>query len=105
VNDVGASLTRYRALLGEFDVQRAPLSGYGITLAILPLGTTTLTLVSPTRTPHEPAAGLASDVRKHLATRGEGVFAVALETQADDAARELARELTHGATLELVARS
>ncbi|WP_168793890.1 VOC family protein [Paraburkholderia aromaticivorans] len=105
VNDVEASLTRYRALLGEFNVQRAPLPGYGITIAILPLGTTTLTLISPVRASHEAATGLASDVRKHLATRGEGVFAVALQTQANDAARELSRELTHSATLELVARS
>jgi catechol 2,3-dioxygenase-like lactoylglutathione lyase family enzyme len=105
VNDLNASLARYHALLGEFDAQRAPLPGYGVTLAILPLGTTTLTLVSPARVSHEPAAGFESDVRQHLATRGEGVFAVALETHANGPTGELARELTHGAKLELVASS
>lgn len=105
VNDLNASLARYRALLGEFSVQRAPLPGYGITFAILPLGTTTLTLANPTRVSHEPAEGLASDIRRHLATRGEGVFAVALETHAGGTARAFARELTHGAILHLVAGS
>jgi catechol 2,3-dioxygenase-like lactoylglutathione lyase family enzyme len=105
VHDLDASLARYRALLGEFSVQRAPLPGYGIRFAILPLGTTTLTLVSPSRPRHEPVEGLASDIRDYLATRGEGVFAVGLETHAGGSPREFARELTHGATLELVAGS
>ncbi|MDR6496467.1 VOC family protein [Paraburkholderia sp. 22099] len=109
VHDLDASLARYRALLDEFSAHRAPLPGYGIRFAILPLGTTTLTLVSPSSPPSptgaadEPAKGLASDIRRHLATRGEGIFAVALETQAGGSPHEFARELTHGAILELVA--
>jgi catechol 2,3-dioxygenase-like lactoylglutathione lyase family enzyme len=114
VHDLDASLARYRALLGEFNAQRAPLPGYGVRLAILPIGPTTLTLVSPSSSSgpaspsnavEEPAEGLASDIRKHLATRGEGVFAVALGTQTGGSPRAFARELTHGAILELVAAS
>ncbi|MEX3815094.1 VOC family protein [Paraburkholderia sp. BR13439] len=101
VNDLNASLARYRALLGEPDVRRAPLPGYDIALAILSLGTTTLTLASPTGHSREPE-GLAADLRRHLASRSEGVFAVALETFADSTARRLERALAHGATIELI---
>ncbi|MCC8402266.1 VOC family protein [Paraburkholderia sp. MMS20-SJTN17] len=104
VNDLDASVARYRALLGAIDVQRAPLPGYGVALAVLRLGPTGLTLLSPSRTPDD-ADGFASDLRRHLAARGEGVFAVALETHAGGTPRRFASELTHGATLELVAGS
>ncbi|MBB5423863.1 catechol 2,3-dioxygenase-like lactoylglutathione lyase family enzyme [Paraburkholderia atlantica] len=103
VHDLDASLARYRALLGEPDVQRAPLPGYDVALAILSLGATTLTLASPTRETRPPAEGLAADIRHHLASRGEGVFAVALETYVDGAGRRLERTLAHGAIIELVA--
>ncbi|NUY04499.1 VOC family protein [Paraburkholderia sp. JPY432] len=105
VNDLNASLARYRALLGEPGVQRAPLPGYEIELAILALGTTTLTLASPTCHTREPAVGLAADLRRRLAARGEGVFAVALETNVDNAARSLDRALAHDSIIELIAGS
>ncbi|MFM0739640.1 VOC family protein [Paraburkholderia xenovorans] len=105
VNDLDASLVRYRALLGDVDAQRAPLPGYGVEIAILPLGTTTLTLLSPSRGALERAEGLAADVREYLATRGEGVFAVSLETHPGGTSRAFDSALTHGATLELVAGS
>lgn len=105
VNDLDASVARYRALLGDINVQHAPLPGYDVTLALLPLGPTTLTLLSPSHAPRDSADGLASDLRRHLAARGEGVFAVALKTHAGGSPRKFARELTHGATLELVAGS
>ncbi|RZF27318.1 VOC family protein [Paraburkholderia sp. UYCP14C] len=105
VNDLNASLARYRALLGEPSVQRAPLPGYDVALAILPLGTTTLTLASPGRHSRGATEGLAADLQRHLALRGEGVFAVALDTYADSTARLLERALAHDAVIELVAGS
>jgi catechol 2,3-dioxygenase-like lactoylglutathione lyase family enzyme len=103
VSDVDASLAHYRALLGEFDARSAPLATYGIAIAVLALGAATLTLVSPTETRANPAEDLAADIRKHLDTRGEGVFAVALETHANTPPRALRQALTHGAKLELLA--
>ncbi|WP_144113992.1 VOC family protein [Paraburkholderia sp. BCC1886] len=104
VNDLDASLARYRALLGDFSAPPAPLSGYGVRLAVVPLGATTVTLASPSREQDE-AEGFAADLHRHLVSRGEGVFAVALDTPERDAARYFGRDLTHGAILELVAGS
>jgi catechol 2,3-dioxygenase-like lactoylglutathione lyase family enzyme len=102
VNDLDESLARYRALLGDIDVQRAPLPGYGVTIAVFRHHATTLTLLSPSPAQRDHADGLADELREQLATRGEGVFAVALDTHPGGSARSFPRDLTHRARLELV---
>jgi catechol 2,3-dioxygenase-like lactoylglutathione lyase family enzyme len=102
IKDLDASIERYRALLGKIDVQRAPLPGYGVTFAVFRHHSTTLTLLSPAPAHQDRIDSLADDLRQQLTTRGEGVFAVALDTQPGGSARSFARELTHGTRLELV---
>lgn len=98
---------RYRALLGEpLVVHIANFVGYGVAFASLALGGTTVTLLAPTREPvatdsEDAPAVLARDLRKHLATRGEGLFGVTLRTGSDTFAQALPLAQTHGALLEL----
>jgi hypothetical protein len=77
--------------------------------ATLPIGPTTVTLLSPvtrTRSDDDPAAGnttaLAEALRSHLAIRGEGVFSAAIDVAHAAQARELPLSLSHGARLEFV---
>jgi hypothetical protein len=77
--------------------------------ATLPIGPTTVTLLSPVtraRADDDPAAGntaaLVEELRSHLAIRGEGVFSAAIHVADAAQARELSRSLSHGARLEFV---
>lgn len=79
VSDLEKSIARYRILLGDVPVHRGALTGHDVHFATLPIGPTTVTLLSPvtrTRSDDDPAAGnttaLAEELRSHLAIRGEG---------------------------------
>ena len=98
VADLGASVARYEALLDAPPVLRAVLPGLGADIAVFQLGTARVMLASPSS-----AAG-ESPLREHLATRGEGPYAVALFTSSQNRAGALDRQLAHGARLELVAK-
>ncbi|WP_114814890.1 VOC family protein [Paraburkholderia kururiensis] len=110
VVDLDKSTARYRALLGDVPVHRATLTGQGVHVATLPIGTTTLVLLSPSGDAHGAAkpdetgnpSALAAELRTHLATRGEGLFGAALRVANASQARALPRRLTHAARLELV---
>jgi catechol 2,3-dioxygenase-like lactoylglutathione lyase family enzyme len=98
VADLGASLARLVALLGQdLGAAERGMGGMGVDFAAIRLGGTLLSLACPDRS-EEPGA---QALRHHLATRGEGPIAVAF---AAPHATEgpLARNLTHNASLELV---
>ena len=104
VDDLDASLARYRALLG--DAQSASigtpfvLPGAGAGVATIALGATTLVLTQPFHEAGSHAAGA-----QQLATRGAGPFAVVLgyASSAAQPAKAWNLEQTHGAAIELVA--
>ncbi|MFP3552329.1 VOC family protein [Paraburkholderia sp. SIMBA_049] len=109
VSDLEKSIARYRILLGDVPVHRGALTGHGVYFATLPIGPTTVTLLSPvarTRADDDPAAGhtaaLAEELRSHLAIRGEGAFSAAIHVADAAQARALPRLLSHGARLEFV---
>ncbi len=103
VEDLDASLARYRALLG--DAQAASigtpfvLPGTGARVATIALGATTVVVTQPTHGVAPLAAGA-----QQLATRGPGPFAVALGTGSPAVRTTEAWSLdqTHGAAIELV---
>lgn len=108
VRDLDVSIGRYRALLGParddtFDVHRSALPGHGVSFATLPLGTATLTLLSPS-SGHTRDGSLAAALDARLASRGEGVIGVVLDG-ASALTGVLSRELTHGADLEVLTHS
>lgn len=98
VFDLDASLVRWRALLGDDAVgQAAAVPGGDARIAVIQLGTTSLILSSPRGARGEVTSPLA----RHLATRGEGPYALVLRTEdasQSGAALDLAR--THGAAIE-----
>ena len=104
VDDLDASLARYRALLG--DAQSASIGtpfvfpGAGAGVATIALGATTLVLTQPFHGAGSHAAGA-----QQLATRGAGPFAVVLgyASSAAQPAKAWTLEQTHGAAIELVA--
>ena len=110
VRDLDATLSRYRALLGDAAEARpahvggaVPLPGTGTRLAFVELGDTTLVL-SPARSAKEAndARGDESDpIGLRLAGRGEGPFAIVLRSSSNGTARRLDLSLTHGAHIEL----
>lgn len=100
VADLDKSIDRYRILLGDVAVHRSTLVGQAVQLATLPLGATTVTLLSPVN--GAGATALADQLRTQLATRGEGVIGAALRVTDAAQARALPLEVTHGARLELV---
>jgi catechol 2,3-dioxygenase-like lactoylglutathione lyase family enzyme len=102
VADLDKSIDRYRILLGDVAVHRSTLVGHGVQLATLPLGATTVTLLSPVDDTGAGATDLADELRARLATRGEGVIGAALRVADAAHARTLPSELTHGARLDLV---
>jgi catechol 2,3-dioxygenase-like lactoylglutathione lyase family enzyme len=105
VQDLEASIKRYRALLGgEFDAHIAALPGHAVRLATFASGTATLVLLAPRETSeHVDNDSLAADLRTFLATNGEGIFGVTIATAHASHARKLPGALTHGASLELAA--
>ncbi|BCZ83988.1 hypothetical protein PTKU64_76630 [Paraburkholderia terrae] len=109
VSNLEKSIARYRILLGDVPVHRGALTGLGVYFATLPIGRTTVTLLSPvarTRADDDPDAGnttaLAEALRSHLAIRGEGVFSAAIHVADAAQARALPLSLSHGARLEFV---
>jgi catechol 2,3-dioxygenase-like lactoylglutathione lyase family enzyme len=103
VNDLDASVRRYRALLGQdFTVHVASLPGQDVRLATFALGTTTFVLLSPRIATGAPAGSFAADLSTTLQTRGEGLIGVSLATAHPANARPLPLSLTHRAPLELV---
>jgi catechol 2,3-dioxygenase-like lactoylglutathione lyase family enzyme len=111
VNDLDASVRRYRALLGAaFNPHIATVPGEGVRLATFPIGATTLVLFAPRVgvTQAAPADGgrdsesLEARLRTHLGARGESVFGITISTAHAANARPLPAALTHRATLELV---
>ena len=102
VEDLDASLARYRALLGEAQAAHIGtplvLPGAGARVATIALGTTTLVLTQPTQSAAPHAAGA-----QQLATRGPGPFAVVLGASlpAAQTAPAWGLDQTHGAAIEL----
>ncbi len=74
VDDLGASVARYQALLDAPPALRTVLPGLGADIAVFQLGTAQVTLATPS------SAAVATPLREQLATRGEGPYAVALFT-------------------------
>lgn len=99
VQDLQASLARWRALLGEgVDVGALRVSADGSTQQVsLGLGTTELVLAAPVQ-----AAGLLA---QRLATRGEGPYAVVLSVPQQAVAEGLDEVATHGVRIELALHS
>lgn len=113
VQDLDASVARYRALLGaggESDSGAvvgidAPvvLPGVGLRIATVRLGPTAIVLTTPSDTaPAAPGHGGAGELSERLAARGEGPYAIALRTTAGNAARTLDDALAHHAMIDLV---
>lgn len=96
VQDLAASLDRYRALLGlHTAVEPLHVAGLGLRQAQLPLGPSTLVLVSPGPDAEHPAAAA---LRQTLAQRGEGVIGLSLR---GPAAAALSRQRTHAAAIDI----
>jgi catechol 2,3-dioxygenase-like lactoylglutathione lyase family enzyme len=95
VADLGASVTRYRALLGaaerESTLSSPPSAARAVTFA---LGDTAITLATPADDSDTPLSA-------RLASRGEGPFTLALRGVGQSATFDL--RLAHGARMELVA--
>jgi catechol 2,3-dioxygenase-like lactoylglutathione lyase family enzyme len=95
VADLGASVSRYRALLGTAEREGTPaLAPASARAAAFALGATTITLATPA---DESETALSA----RLASRGEGPFALALRGVDQSATFDL--RLAHGARMELVA--
>jgi catechol 2,3-dioxygenase-like lactoylglutathione lyase family enzyme len=95
VADLGASVSRYRALLGASEREVSHSAQLeGARQAVFALGDTTLTLAAP-----EP--GSRTPLAKRLATAGEGPFALTLHCARESTTLDL--KLAHGARIALVA--
>ncbi|MFM0641197.1 hypothetical protein PQQ63_31340 [Paraburkholderia metrosideri] len=105
VEDLGASLQRYGALLGvsERETRAVALPGLGAVSATVSVGDASIVLLSPV---HVDAANVTTEgaaLRRQLATRGDGVFGVALRAAGHAESRVLDRNRTHGAWFEIAA--
>ena len=95
VADLGASVARYRALLGTAERESAPATTpAALQTATFVLGDTTITLATPADDSETP-------LRARLTSRGEGPFALALRSVAQGPTFDL--RLVHGARIELAA--
>ena len=95
VADLGASISRYRALLGTAEREGTPTyTPSFVRAAAFTLGDTTITLATPADDSDTPRSA-------RLASRGEGPFALALRGMSQNATFDL--RLAHGARMELVA--
>jgi len=99
VHDLDATLSRYRALLGEGAAvgPAVVLPGSGVRVALVRIGQSALVLTSP----RDPAGGPSSPLAQRLATRGEGPYAFVLRNP--DVARSgdlLDAARAHGALIE-----
>jgi catechol 2,3-dioxygenase-like lactoylglutathione lyase family enzyme len=99
VNDLAASTSRYRAMLGDA-LGNAPiveLTGTGVRAVTLMLDRTALMLASAVGT---PSSALAERVQQRLGAQGEGPCVMSIRTR-DGRAVPLPGEATHGACIEL----
>ncbi len=95
VADLGASVSRYRALLGAAEREGTRSSSLSAArTATFALGDTAITLATP-------ADDSGTPLSARLASRGEGPFALALRGVGQSATFDLS--LAHGARLELLA--
>lgn len=99
VHDLDATLSRYRALLGEGDAvgPAVVLPGSGVRVAVVRIGGSSLVLSSP----RDPAGGPSGPLAQRLATWGEGPYAFVLrnaDAQRSGDALDAAR--AHGALIE-----
>jgi hypothetical protein len=79
------------------------LPGLGAVSATVSIGDASIVLLSPL---HVDAASVTAEgaaLRRQLATRGEGVFGVALRDDGHAESRVLDRNRTHGAWFEIAA--
>ncbi|MCI0146593.1 VOC family protein [Paraburkholderia sediminicola] len=106
VDDLKVSLQRYRALLGvsEQETRAVVLPGLGAVSASLSVGDTSVVLLSPVHVDAGSVTTEGAALRRQLATRGEGVFGVALNADGNVESRVLDRDRTHGAWFEIAAR-
>ncbi|MBL0142362.1 MAG: VOC family protein [Betaproteobacteria bacterium] len=111
VEDLKASLPRYRALLG-IDPGSGGQGGIridspvllpkkGIRAAVITLGETALVLMTPSGSATADKDPVAQALRERLASRGEGPCAMSLRTSAGHKACTLDRALAHDATIEM----
>jgi catechol 2,3-dioxygenase-like lactoylglutathione lyase family enzyme len=112
VQDLAASVLRYRALLGvgpdeggrdgiRFDAP-AVLRNKGIRIAVITVGGTALVLMTPSGAATGARAPVvARDLRDRLATRGEGPCAMTLRVAAGHRTRTLDGRLAHNVEIEL----
>lgn len=105
ISDLQASVARYYGLLAETTgTVRSPqidiVAGLGVQIARFTLQGVQIVLASPLGEAVVGSAGAA--LRAHLATRGEGPYAVALRTTRDRPPVSLDPALAHGARLDLI---
>ncbi|MFM0504768.1 VOC family protein [Paraburkholderia caffeinilytica] len=105
VDDLKASLQRYRALLGvsEQETRVVALPGLGAVSATVWVGDTPIVLLSPVNVDASRVTTEGAALRRQLVTRGEGVFGVALRADGNAEPRVLDRDRTHGAWFEIAA--
>jgi catechol 2,3-dioxygenase-like lactoylglutathione lyase family enzyme len=98
VDDLEASVARYRALLGRDPVEQLAAAP-GAHFAAFALGGATITLAAPST---DIAPNGEGSLRARLAARGEGPYALALRTGSAANAGSLDQGHTHGVPIELV---
>jgi catechol 2,3-dioxygenase-like lactoylglutathione lyase family enzyme len=105
VEDLKASVQRYRALLGFGATEGRPvaLPGLGAVSATVSIGDASVVLLSPAHVDATSVTAEGAALRRQLATRGEGVLGVALRADGHAESRVLDRDRTHGAWFEIVA--
>ena len=101
VSDIHASVERYAAMLAldATTLRPAMLPGMDVCAVFLDLGTTTLALMSPSRSASGESGGFAAKLLQQLMSRGEGPAAVALRSGRERHELDAAR--THGVLLEM----
>jgi catechol 2,3-dioxygenase-like lactoylglutathione lyase family enzyme len=100
VDDLEASVARYRALLGHDPIEQLPASPPGARFAAFAIGGATIILAAPDEATTPTGAGA---LRARLAVHGEGPYALALRTEAAENIGPLDSARTHGVPIELVA--
>jgi catechol 2,3-dioxygenase-like lactoylglutathione lyase family enzyme len=105
VEDLKASVQRYRALLGFGATEGRPvaLPGLGAVSATVSIGDASVVLLSPAHVDATSVTAEGAALRRQLATRGEGVLGVALRADGHAESRVLDRDRTHGAWFEIAA--
>ena len=99
VDDLAASVARYRALLDRDPVEQRPTLPPGARCAAFEIGGATITLAAPSG---ETAPDGEGSLRARIAAHGEGPYALALRTRSTTTGL-LDQGRTHGVPIELVA--